>query len=345
MGASLLRQRFYEPPANLVDAGTWIANAHGRCQAAGEGGERCLAAARPVLEDLHKAQARVLLGAGACPPGSVAVMVDRMPPTPVYPMCVRTAYNKVDDELMRLGSWDACKAVAELLLKVGKPGCHVFDIGANIGACTLQLALLGHRVTAFEPLPGNVALLKASLRLGAFAERQDLRSRVNVHQVALGESEGVGFILEGRGNAGMSVVVPSWPVNHCDPGTFHCDRVQKVPLARLDDLVQAESGDICLAKVDVEGAELRTFRGALDLLRSRRLRAMYIEWWPPHLRSMGEEPVALLWMLHALRYEIFVPAWWLHGDRADVRWLMAVPDQFPKLLTRWGDLLARAAPW
>merc|ERR1712020_440755 len=124
---------------------------------------------------------------------------------------------------------------------------------------------------AFEPLPANAALLAASAALNGVAAdvgvARPAPGAVFLHQHALGDELGAGVLFEGRGNAGMSVLAPDGPRGHCDKRAFLCGRELPVDTVPLDELVGAEDGPICLAKLDVEGSELRVLRGALTLLR------------------------------------------------------------------------------
>eukprot|EP00747_Dinoflagellata_sp_TGD_P014492 gnl/TRDRNA2_/TRDRNA2_123495_c0_seq1.p1 gnl/TRDRNA2_/TRDRNA2_123495_c0~~gnl/TRDRNA2_/TRDRNA2_123495_c0_seq1.p1 ORF type:complete len:400 (-),score=65.46 gnl/TRDRNA2_/TRDRNA2_123495_c0_seq1:56-1123(-) len=318
----------------------------------------CLLAARPMLETVHAAQARGVLGIApgrsGCPTGSIIAWLDQMEPANVFPLCVRSEASLLDDDIRQFGAWKTCRDLAKLLRVIGSPGCQVLDIGANIGACTVMLAQLGYHITAFEPLPRNAELLEASLRLNGIgppstesAKSNAAMGTVKLERYALRDSPGVNHVVEGRSNAGMTIVVPQKPAQNCDENVFLCRRSRPVKAARLDDVWGPERGPVCLAKVDVEGGELSVLRGALSLLRSRAVAALHIEWWPPHLTALGEEPAALLWLLQALKYEIFAPGWWLQPDisKDDPRWLMVVPEQFPVLMQHWGDIVARAAPW
>jgi len=353
-----LRRSFYEA-ASMVDppAGVLYAAFH-NCMAAVASVADCLGAGLPLLHELHVTQGWQVLGlGGSCPPRSFVAWLDRMAPVAAFPLCVRSEYNLIDTDIKRMGTWNSCVDLSALLSSLGNPGCNVLDVGANIGVCTVMLAQLGYHVTAFEPLPRNADLLEASLRLNGFAGdnghqsnwTQLQGSRVGgsaaLRRVAVGHRSGMAHILEGVRNAGMSVVAPKWPVPMCDPKQFLCHQAREVPMVRLDDVWSLHDGPICLAKVDTEGGELSVLRGALELLRSRAIHTMYLEWWPPHLSAVGEEPVALLWLLNTLRYELFAPASWFTKDPEDMHWLMIVPDHFPWLLDHWGDIVAKAAEW
>eukprot|EP00927_Polykrikos_kofoidii_P078388 TRINITY_DN75216_c0_g1_i1.p1 TRINITY_DN75216_c0_g1~~TRINITY_DN75216_c0_g1_i1.p1 ORF type:complete len:659 (-),score=86.15 TRINITY_DN75216_c0_g1_i1:110-2056(-) len=319
----------------------------------------CLRAGRPVLEGLHNLQRQHVFGEAICPPGSFAAWLDNMAPLPIVPLCVRGGNNVVDEEIRRRGSWFACHDLASLAKMAGPLGCQILDVGANIGACTVMLARLGHRVAAFEPLPRNAELLKASLNLNGISTAnvepvgghanalQDAGNvSVTVHQYGLGERLGRGTLLEGRGNAGMTVIVPEWPYTsaYCEHRMFLCHQMRPVQVVRLDDEWDVRRGRICLAKIDVEGHEVRVLRGALNLLRAQMIEVIYLEWVPPHLRSLGEDPLTMLWLLHAVRYDIFAPARWFTGNQEDRSWLLVVPSQFDVLIRYWGDIIARASP-
>jgi len=176
---------------------------------------------------------------------------------------------------------------------------------------------------------------------GVGKDGAEYRGSVSSHHLALGDHTGLGTILEGRGNAGMSVLVPLWPTPTCDSTTFLCQNLAPVRMERLDNLLAEEEGPICLTKVDAEGSELKILRGAKDLMHKRVLPLIHLEWWPPHLRSVGENPLSLLWYLHSLDYELYVQARVDSKNKDDRQWLRVVPSQFHKLLGRWGDLVAK----
>ena len=56
-----------------------------------------------------------------------------------------------------------------------------FDIGANLGFYSFALAKSGWNVTSFEPMPANLALLKAN-----FCANPDVVERIDLHQHGLG---------------------------------------------------------------------------------------------------------------------------------------------------------------
>lgn len=116
-------------------------------------------------------------------------------------------------------------------------GCYL-DIGAFIGTHTLYFSMIcgADRVHAFEPRPHIMERLERNVRLNG------VQDRVVLHRVALGEGVGEMSLTFGG-------------------------RTDRVPAARLDDLVQDR---VAVMKMDVEGMEPQVLRGAARLIRQSR---------------------------------------------------------------------------
>ena len=124
------------------------------------------------------------------------------------------------------------------------------DVGAHIGstlAAMLDRAPRGEHA-AFEP----------SRRKSSWLQRRF--TSASIHNVALGDSQGSVVFYEDRKRPGFSSLAPAEGVA--------CDAYQ-VPLARLDDLVNAHQR-VDFLKIDVEGAELGVLRGAESLFAHQR---------------------------------------------------------------------------
>lgn len=157
------------------------------------------------------------------------------------------------ERIMWTGSYEADFAAA--LPRLVKPGHHVMDVGANVGALTLAFARAvgpDGRITAFEPAPPNRARLVANLALNP-----GLTERVTI--VPVGVSDGVGELRwqEEPGNPGNGMLGREGKtlVSVTTLDLYH----RQHPFARLDFL-----------KVDVEGMEEAVFRGAEGLLKKFR---------------------------------------------------------------------------
>ncbi len=132
-----------------------------------------------------------------------------------------------------------------------RPGDVVVDVGANIGNHTIYFAgVCGCRVVAFEPNPDAARLLRAAI------SQNGLAGRVDVREIALGHSAGVGYLDESAAadNLGaVGVVVGEEGV---------------VRIYTLDS--QELPGSPRLIKIDAEGMEADILRGANRVLRRSR---------------------------------------------------------------------------
>lgn len=144
------------------------------------------------------------------------------------------------------------------VLHAMREGEHFLDAGANIGSYTV-LAATGPRarVTAVEPIPTTFAKLQANVALNRLEPR--------VHACCVGLSDKRGVL---RFSSGLDTV------NHVLAPEESLPAVE-VTVTRLDDLVE----DDCpvLIKIDVEGHELPSLRGAARTLANPKLLAVVME--------------------------------------------------------------------
>jgi len=173
-----------------------------------------------------------------------------------------------------------------ILNKVLRAGDIFVDCGANVGFLAMWAARRvgpGGRVYAFEPMPPTVERLRENVSLN------DIQ---NVEIVANGtwDSTGIatiywfentesGFVSLGK-REGLSV-----------------EREYTIETVRLDDLINPP---IRAIKIDVEGAELATLRGAEKLLISSRPHIL-MELNPVTCECFGYQPIDLIsWVLQRL---------------------------------------------
>jgi FkbM family methyltransferase len=133
-------------------------------------------------------------------------------------------------------------------------GC--LDIGANHGRFALELARVGCRVLAFEPLGFNLAIIRPA---------SVLAGRVRIEPIALGEADGEAVMYvplrrDGRPRHGSAFVAADDAAALERAGGERVVR-QRVPIRRLDDLDLAWVGAIGFIKMDVEGHEASVLRG------------------------------------------------------------------------------------
>lgn len=167
------------------------------------------------------------------------------------------------------------------------PGApHVLDLGANIGLFSLRAALEHPhvRVTAYEPAPPTIAVLKQNL-----LANPQLSARINVAECGAGSSTRTARFFYDESSA------QSAGIYYERPGAFD------VPLRSFADIVAAIPGQIALLKMDIEGAEFEIVRDTPAIVWNG-VRAIAIELHPPLENTFG--PDALLVKLQQAGFSV-----------------------------------------
>ncbi len=141
-----------------------------------------------------------------------------------------------------------------VMRRIVRAGEVAFDVGAHFGEHAVLLSqIVGDRgrVVAFEPNPELVGGLRRTLAIGG-------NGQVLQYALSDGRDAAVLFVPDAHASAGLA----DWTQGQAGP-------VRSIPCrtASLDALVEA--GEVPLpqfVKCDVEGAELRVFRGAAKTL-------------------------------------------------------------------------------
>lgn len=159
-------------------------------------------------------------------------------------------YRLAGPEDMRAGTFEADELS---LLAHHLESADVFvDIGANVGYFTLLARSMGKHVVAIEPLVANLRLLYANLKANGWMEG------VEVYPVGLSDKPGLRSLYGSRTDASL---VPGWS------GASEAFQ-QTIPVTTLDTILGDRFVDRrVVIKMDVEGAEYDTLKGALKTLR------------------------------------------------------------------------------
>lgn len=158
-------------------------------------------------------------------------------------------------------------AISSIFREIIDPGDICFDIGANIGwHATLFQKLVGSEgeVHAFEPVPHIFEHLKRNVKLNEPPEN------VKLNNFALGDVEK---------NVDLHVF-PNIPNGHASISTFNHKDFEVFPsrMTTLDSyLSENKIENVKLVKIDVEGAELMTLKGASKLFDQIQLPVFEIE--------------------------------------------------------------------
>lgn len=162
---------------------------------------------------------------------------------------------RVDARSRRTFTADYDAPVADYLRRRVAAGSEVWNVGANVGVFTLQLAhWVGPRgrVVAFEPNPAAAAMLERNVRLNGFEDR------VAVARAAVGAAPGtVEFFVSGTDGMGRAGT-PNPQLTTARPVT--------VAVTTLDREAASRGRMPAVVMMDIEGWEIAALQGAGTLI-------------------------------------------------------------------------------
>lgn len=183
------------------------------------------------------------------------------------------------------------------------------DLGANVGFHSLHMAKRGANVISFEPAPDTAELVKCSAKLlGAAAAAKSDESKtsgsITVVQAGASDIDFQAKMLRHADSPGMTTFgnnsnFPMHELETADESMIQLFRAQDV-LSSFG-VPEGRSEYLRLAKVDVEGFELRALRG-LNLTRFP-FHFLTFEFFPAMLRASGAEPADLLTLVRDAGYK------------------------------------------
>lgn len=180
------------------------------------------------------------------------------------------------------------------LRKIITPDTICLDVGANVGYFSMLMAALAYRgnVYAFDPLPLNAALLRASAELNDF-------KNIKIIESAVGASDGEVSLTQSTDSAYSSIR---------DTKRKAVERIIRVPMITLDTFITNYSIQaVDVIKIDVEGAEGLVLNGSRALLSDavRRPRVILMELVEENLRSYDTCATAIIDIMRSFSYTPF----------------------------------------
>jgi FkbM family methyltransferase len=189
-------------------------------------------------------------------------------------------------------------AVSSMFLKHVDPNRDVIDVGANVGFFTVGAArrLQKGRVLAIEPTAGAFNRLVGNVRDNGVADR------VITERVLIADAPGDGLVNVVEGREEYSSLGRLVHPSVASAGV----KQEQVPIVTLDFLVAKHQLAPSLIKVDVEGAEHKVLRGAVETLRRFRPYVM-AECADIMLAQQGSSSVEIRELLASLGYRFVNP--------------------------------------
>lgn len=174
-------------------------------------------------------------------------------------------------------------------------GDTLVDIGANHGSFSILASkVLGKNglVVSIEPQPLLAKLINKSLEA-------NLNCRYQVHQIALGDSNGEVNFFVPHDTSGCAGIFASHSASHKHS-------IFKVPLRRLDDAFEWLNfpGSV-FVKLDIEGSEYEFLKGAKEMLKNRKPYVM-VEVHPETIKASGVSNNAMKNLLIQIGYRYFI---------------------------------------
>jgi len=155
-------------------------------------------------------------------------------------------------------------------------GNEFWDIGANTGYYTLMLAKNFDRVSAFEPNPDAVRILRRKIA-------KNHCQNVTIVPVALSDSVGRSRLylhteVREKTIGSSNSLIPS--SNVTEQARDDEKQIGSVPFVEVEtDMVDnlLRNGRVDLMKIDVEGAEFMVLNGAVKALNEGRITSLMVE--------------------------------------------------------------------
>jgi FkbM family methyltransferase len=194
----------------------------------------------------------------------------------------------------RLAVWETGKyyeqslsAVFSKILDAAPANARVIDVGGNIGWFSMLSAAHGHHVDVFEPNKVNILRQCQSKWLngwptaseGEIVSRKVKKSSLNIRAYGVSDQEKETGTMYFGGNPGMGSFVNT---KEFVPANRNVTQLSDIPMIMLDSMA-TELGwlknpiRIAILKIDIEGFEPPTVKGALKLLSSGMVENMLME--------------------------------------------------------------------
>jgi len=200
-------------------------------------------------------------------------------------ICLHEGNDAISEAVLQNGQWEDCPAVAKSYGDADDgAGDIAFDIGGNIGTCSLHL-LMSHpdaKLFIFEPLATNLFVLTSTFKKLS-KDRPDIADRVRIFPVGLGDApshqvmnnvtwnHGGSYIRSPNSNSGGSKIQNETNMmlakSQSSDWTPENSR-NGITVRSLDSLFEGSSlSSVRFAKIDVEGYECNAINGMPETIK------------------------------------------------------------------------------
>ena len=213
--------------------------------------------------------------------------------------------DAVSRAIINRGRWADCDILTQQFEQTHPNKKHkvYMDVGANIGACVLQMLFTTESpIIAFEPEPMNLfCLTNTIMRL-----EPRYRDRFLLFPFAVSDAQGTAQIQAQVGDMGNAFLGDikdgerEKETKNDDEEKFK--RSVQVPVENLDNIITANSEDIALMKLHAQGHECQVLDGMPNLLP--HIKAIHTEIYKTSLELQGCSANQYLKRLESVGFEI-----------------------------------------
>lgn len=221
-------------------------------------------------------------------------------------ICPTGDYRVAPIEILNFSEYE--RAIGVVIKNLLRDDDIFFDVGANLGWYAVNIALSHPRVKihCFDPIPQTFDFLNRNLEINGL-------SHVQTYNIGLSDAPGeleFFFYKEGSGNASSANLTQRLDVQRIVCGVDTIDEFTRRQNIRVD-----------FIKCDVEGAELRVFKGGLRTIAHDKP-IVFSEILRKWSRSHGYDPNDIFDLFRDLDYQAFTANGAgmeeLRADRANV---------------------------
>jgi len=193
-------------------------------------------------------------------------------------------------EILNFGPYE--REYSDLMFRLVEDHMSIFDIGANIGWYSLNIAkrFPNAKIHAFEPIPATYGYLLANIALNRSQQIQG-------HNFGFSDHDGdLTFYFDPQGSVGASLV---------DMQEYGVTQKLVCKIERLDAFVERTGTTVDFIKCDVEGAELFMFAGGIETLK-RYKPIIFTEMLRKWAKKFNYHPNQIIELLGNLGYRCFI---------------------------------------
>ncbi len=211
-------------------------------------------------------------------------------PLGVKLFCSQADKRTVPFETLNFDKYE--KIDSEMILKLIEPNYHIFDIGANMGWYSLNIAKLypNTKISSFEPIPFTFRCLKRNVKINSV-------QNIEIYNFGFSDEEkDLTFYLQPESSVSASSANITESLNAIE---VVCN------VKKLDDFIYKNNSTVDFIKCDVEGAELFVYQGGFKSIQ-KNLPIIFTEMLRKWSAKFNYHPNDIINLFKSIGYRCFL---------------------------------------